>query len=192
MTQKTNCTTMVFKKCCITTRTKQWKSEPFLDRRRVRIFCFLRKAKCRGCAAMKAPVGLLSGRAVLRKQDGGALPRQAPARFQPLCVRQLHRGRGYVRCDHGAEVGVGLSHLQWPAWLCGLDSERWPGEIFEEYGWKPWTRNLNECWILLFFNWWCPAFFSVARSILMESLYFYNFLYGSFIYSMLIFMHTDR
>ena len=26
----------------------------------------------------------------------------------------------------------------------------------------------------------------------MESLYFYNFLYGSFIYSMLIFMHTDR
>ena len=59
----------------------------------------------------KAPVGLLSGRAVLRKQDGRALPRQAPAR---------------------------------------------------------------------------------SRSILMESLYFYNFLYGSFIYSMLIFMHTDR
>ena len=34
--------------------------------------------------------------------------------------------------------------------------------------------------------------FGVARSILMKSLYFYNFLYGSFIYSMLIFMHTDR
>ena len=34
--------------------------------------------------------------------------------------------------------------------------------------------------------------FGVNRSILMESLYFYNFLYGSFIYSMLIFMHTDR
>ncbi len=33
--------------------------------------------------------------------------------------------------------------------------------------------------------------FSVGR-FLMESLYFYNFLYGSFIYSMLIFMHTDR
>ena len=31
-----------------------------------------------------------------------------------------------------------------------------------------------------------------SRSILMGSLYFYNFLYGSFIYSMLIFMHTDR
>ena len=31
----------------------------------------------RVCVAMKAPVGLLSGRAVLRKQDGGALPRQA-------------------------------------------------------------------------------------------------------------------
>ena len=37
-----------------------------------------------------------------------------------------------------------------------------------------------------------PAFFSVGRFILMESLYFYHFLYGSFIYSMLIFMHTDR
>ena len=32
----------------------------------------------RVCEAMKAPVGLLSGRAVLRQQDGGALPRQAP------------------------------------------------------------------------------------------------------------------
>ena len=55
MTSKTNCTTMVFKKCCITTRTKQWKSEPFLDRRRVRIFRFLRKAKWRllpdGCVS---------------------------------------------------------------------------------------------------------------------------------------------
>ena len=33
------------------------------------------------------------------------------------------------------------------------DSKRQAGRIFEEYGWKPWTRNLNECWILLFFNW---------------------------------------
>ena len=33
-------------------------------------------AKCSG--AMKAPVGLLSDRAVLRQQDGGASPRQAP------------------------------------------------------------------------------------------------------------------
>ena len=32
---------MVFEKFCITTRTKQWKSEPFLNGRRVRIFCFL-------------------------------------------------------------------------------------------------------------------------------------------------------
>jgi len=38
---------MVFEKFCITTRTKPWKSEPFLDRRRVRIFCFLRKWKFR-------------------------------------------------------------------------------------------------------------------------------------------------
>ena len=35
--------------------------------------------------AMKAPVGLLSGSAVLRQQDGGALPRQVPAR----CTRAL-------------------------------------------------------------------------------------------------------
>ena len=32
----------------------------------------------RACAAMKAPVGLLSGRAVCATADGGALPRQAP------------------------------------------------------------------------------------------------------------------
>ncbi|EFQ06591.1 hypothetical protein HMPREF9436_01901 [Faecalibacterium cf. prausnitzii KLE1255] len=37
-----------------------------------------------------------------------------------------------------------------------------------------------------------PWYNKVDRSILMESLYFYNFLYGSFICSMLIFMHTDR
>jgi len=35
--------------------------------------------KGHGCEAMKAPVGLSSGSAVLRKQDGGALPRQALA-----------------------------------------------------------------------------------------------------------------
>ena len=35
------------------------------------------------CAAMKAPVGLLSHKAVLRKQDGAALPRQTwgPAQY---------------------------------------------------------------------------------------------------------------
>ena len=38
---------------------------------------------------MKAPVGLLSGGAVLCKQDGEALPRQAPARSRRLCVRNL-------------------------------------------------------------------------------------------------------
>ena len=38
---------------------------------------------------MKAPVGLLSDRAVLRKQDGGALPRQAPAPSRRLCVQNL-------------------------------------------------------------------------------------------------------
>ena len=104
----------------------------------------------------------------------------------------LHRGRGCTGRDYGVEVGVGLSHLQWPTGVCRFDSEWRPGGIFEECGWKPWVRNLNKCRTLPFFGWWCPAFFSVGRSILMESLYFYNFLYGSFIYSMLIFMHTDR
>ena len=90
-------------------------------------------------------------------------------------------------------VWTGLSHLQWPAGLRGFDSEWRPGGILEECGREPWVRDLNECWTLPFFlRWWCPAFFSVGWSILMESLYFYNFLYGSFIYSMLIFMHTDR
>jgi len=36
-------------------------------------FCCVR---VRVCEAMKAPVGLLSGRTVLRQQDGGASPRQ--------------------------------------------------------------------------------------------------------------------
>ena len=35
-----------------------------------------RRDKLGVCAAMKAPVGLLSHKAVLRKQDGAALPRQ--------------------------------------------------------------------------------------------------------------------
>ena len=29
-----------------------------------------------------------------------------------------------------------------------------PGEIFEECGWEPWVRDLNECWTLpLFLRW---------------------------------------
>ena len=57
--------------------------------------------------AMKAPVGLLSDRTVLRKQDGGALPRQvtvvlphcssrqeSPGRMPVPDVRWLHRGKG--------------------------------------------------------------------------------------------------
>ena len=36
------------------------------------------------CAAMKAPVGLLSHKAVLRKQDGAALPRQTWVLRKPL------------------------------------------------------------------------------------------------------------
>ena len=57
--------------------------------------------------AMKAPVGLLSDRTVLRKQDGGASPRQVtadlphcssrqgwPGRMPVPDVRWLHRDRG--------------------------------------------------------------------------------------------------
>ena len=50
---------------------------------------------CERSAAMKAPVGLLSDRTVLRKQDGGALPRQVlrlPGRMRPprLCCGIKH------------------------------------------------------------------------------------------------------
>ena len=38
------------------------------------------------CAAMKAPVGLLSHKAVLRKQDGAALPRQTWGFAEALAV----------------------------------------------------------------------------------------------------------
>ncbi|MFQ9529105.1 MAG: hypothetical protein ACLRZ1_11245, partial [Faecalibacterium sp.] len=42
------------------------------------------------CEATKAPVGLLSNRTVLRKQDGGAVPRQV--RICPALLDQkLHR-----------------------------------------------------------------------------------------------------
>ena len=44
-------------------------------------FCCVR---VRVCEAMKAPVGLLSGRTVLRQQDGGALPRQVLVFLFPL------------------------------------------------------------------------------------------------------------
>ena len=46
--------------------TTTTKSEPFLDRRRVRIFCVLRKRECCGCAAMKAPSGAFKQRSGLR------------------------------------------------------------------------------------------------------------------------------
>ena len=50
---------------------------------------------CERSAAMKAPVGLLSDRTVLRQQDGGALPRQVlrlPGRMRPprLCCGIKH------------------------------------------------------------------------------------------------------
>ena len=77
---------------------------------------------------------------------------------------------------------------KWSAGVCRPDSQWWPGEILEKCNREPQARNLNECWTVPFLSWCCPAFFfGVSWPILMESLYFYNFLYGSFIYSMLIF-----
>ena len=38
-----------------------------------------------------------------------------------------------------------------PTELCQFDSEWRPEGIFEECGWEPWTRNLNECWTLPLF-----------------------------------------
>ena len=73
------------------------------------LFCLPRGklAFAQRSGAMKAPVGLLSDRTVLRKQDGGALPRQAtaglprcssrqgwPGRMPVPDVRWLHRGKG--------------------------------------------------------------------------------------------------
>jgi len=40
MTSKTNCTTIVFKKFCITTRTRQGRSKPFLEREWFGFFVF--------------------------------------------------------------------------------------------------------------------------------------------------------
>ena len=40
-------------------------------------------------------------------------------------------------------VGVGLSHLQRPTGLCGLDFEWRPRGIFEECSREPWVRRLR-------------------------------------------------
>ena len=58
--------------------------------------------------AMKAPVGLLSDRTVLRKQDGGALPRQVTAGLPRCSSRQGWPGRMPV-----PDIGIGGS-------VCGL------------------------------------------------------------------------
>ena len=51
-------------------------------------FCENAFGAARVCAAMKAPVGLLSGERSA-SADGGALPRQALARSRRLCVQNL-------------------------------------------------------------------------------------------------------
>ena len=61
------------------------------------------------CAAMKAPVGLLSHKAVLRKQDGAALPRQTWD-LCPLHRPVFHRHFCRSICFSGA-TQLGLSNL---------------------------------------------------------------------------------
>ena len=77
-----------------------------------------------------------------------------PARSRRLCgavapgwendLHRLHRGRGCTGCDHGTAVRAGLSYLQRPTGLCGLDSEWRSGEIFENRNREPWVRRLRE------------------------------------------------
>ena len=57
------------------------------------------------CEATKAPVGLLSNRTVLRKQDGGALPRQVR-----ICPALLdHKSNGFT-----LEIVGFFSFMGWP------------------------------------------------------------------------------
>ena len=50
---------------------------------------------------MKAPVGLLSNKAVLRKQDGGALPRQVP-----LTMHRMQTMQGKTRLSRRCAKSV--------------------------------------------------------------------------------------
>ena len=147
--------------------------------------------------ATKAPVGLLSGRAVLRQQDGGALPRQAPA-LSNRCVsktlpeektcNESHNCKGAVR-QKGNEHEVRCKNLpfQHGHQLRGTAAPGWEKNFHRLHRGRGCAGHY--CFLTGDVQ---HLLFGVARSILMKSLYFYNFLYGSFIYSMLIFMHTDR
>ena len=55
-------------------------------------FCRAKFAFAQRSGAMKAPVGLLSDRTVLRQQDGGASPRQVP-----LMMRRMQTMQGKTR-----------------------------------------------------------------------------------------------
>ena len=154
---------MVFKKCCITTRTKQWKSEPFLDRRRVRIFCFFRKAE-RRCFSNRCVSETLSEERPYHKGHNckGAVRQKGhkhEVRWKSLQIQHGHRvrgasapgweknlhwlhwGRGWIGRDHGAEDGTGLPHLQRSVGLCRFDPEL--SGIF----WY-WLTNFNGIFIL--------------------------------------------
>ena len=104
-----------------------------------------------------------------------------------------HRAKTVQKpCTRGSQNKKAMKSFDFTAFSGAMEGTRTPGLLIRS--WEPWVRNLNECWTLPLF---CAGdvqhlLFGGDRSILMESLYFYNFLYGSFIYSMLIFMHTDR
>lgn len=76
---------MVFKKCCITTRTKSRKSEPFSCGRRVRIFGFIREAESGHLSERASPrtlpeieSSLSLIRSILTIKEKGCAPKDAP------------------------------------------------------------------------------------------------------------------
>ena len=80
---------------------------------------------------MKAPVGLLSDRTVLRKQDGGASPRQVPAKALLGTVSRNEQRQGIIMAM------VSCLLLCWIKFaLCELD--RPPI-------WRVWGESLRTC-----------------------------------------------
>ena len=88
-------------------------------------------------------------------------------------------------CDY--EVRCKSLPFQHGHWMCGAAAPGWEKNLHRLHRGRGYAGHY--CFLTGDVQ---HLLFGVARSILMESLYFYNFLYGSFIYSMLIFMHTDR
>ena len=83
-----------------------------------------RRDKLGVCAAMKAPVGLLSHKAVLRKQDGVASPRQtwgSPDTAPQLC----HGGSGFRRSPCRGFRFSGATWLDSPNLVARTEYHSW-------------------------------------------------------------------